>query len=316
MNKILVTGAGGQLGTELVSELRTVFGFDSVIASDIKSKEETGIDGPFIQLDIRNFDQLKSLVEEKRITQIYHLAAILSAKGEDNPLTSWDINMKSLLNVLEVARLDSVEKVFWPSSIAVFGPDTQKDKTPQVTLTNPVTVYGISKLAGERWCEYYHNRFGVDVRSLRYPGLIGYGALPGGGTTDYAVDIYHKAIEGSDFECFLSEDATLPMMYMRDAVKATIQLMEANSKELSVRSSYNIAAMSFSPQQIYEEIRLHFPDFRIEYKPDDRQKIAEGWPRSIDDNMAKSDWNWSPQFDLSLMTLDMIKNIRLQKEKI
>ncbi len=309
MNKILVVGAGGQLGIELVEGLRQLHGAENTIASDLKPFEETQLPEPYITLDATDATAVKGIIEEHNVTQIYHLAAILSAKGEKNPLLAWDINMRSLLTILEVGKMEKVEKIFWPSSIAVFGPDTPKTKTPQTTTMNPNTVYGISKLAGEQWCEYYFRKFGVDIRSLRYPGLIGYKTLPGGGTTDYAVDIYHKAIKGEVFNCFLDKDTRLPMMYMKDAVKATIDLMQAPSDRLTVRSSYNVAGMSFTPQEIFQSVRSHFPDFQIVYDPDYRQNIAESWPESIDDSTARSDWGWEHNYDLNSMTEDILSHL-------
>ncbi len=314
MEKILVIGAGGQLGAELVDSLAKNYGKTNVIASDIKNQEEVHFDVDYRKLNALDYDALKKIVNQEGVTQIYHLAAVLSAKAEQSPLSSWDINMKSLLHVLELAR-ENVNKVFWPSSIAVFGPDTPKENTPQFTLMNPNTIYGISKLAGERWCEYYFNKYGVDVRSLRYPGLIGYKTLPGGGTTDYAVDIYIKAIQNTKFECFLSENSMLPMMYMDDAVRGTIELMESSPDLISIRSSYNMAAMSFSPKEIYSEIKKQFLDFEIVYKPDFRQKIADSWPGSIDDSVARKDWNWNPSYDLEQMSQDIIEHLKLLLSK-
>ncbi|MFY0689658.1 MAG: NAD-dependent epimerase/dehydratase family protein [Cyclobacteriaceae bacterium] len=298
MEKILVIGANGQLGTELVTALRNKFGDTSVIASDIRKKEEINAVEPYVQLDAMDREAMKAIIEANSITQVYHLAAILSAVGESKPVMAWDLNMTSLLNVLELAKDGLINRVFWPSSIAVFGPDSPKSNTPQFTVMNPNTVYGISKLAGERWCEYYHQKYGVDVRSVRYPGLIGYKSLPGGGTTDYAVDIFWKALKNEKFECFLSADTMLPMMYMEDAVKATIDLMDAAEANLTVRSSYNIAGISFTPAMIYESIARAIPSFEIDYQPDYRQKIADSWPFSIDDTCARHDWQWQPKFDL------------------
>ena len=311
MEKVLVIGAGGQLGTELTTALAQQHGADNVIASDIKSPDQVAFDVHYIQLNVMDPVALEAAVDAHQITQIYHLAAILSAKGEENPHFAWDLNMKSLLHVLELGKT-KIKKIFWPSSIAVFGPDTPKDQTPQYTLMNPTTVYGISKLAGERWCEYYHQHYGVDVRSIRYPGLIGYKSLPGGGTTDYAVDIFYKAVQGSDFTCFLQEDAYLPMMYMDDAVKGTMDLMNAPAEQVKIRSSYNMRAISFSPAEIYEAIRQHYPDFKMTYAPDYRQKIAESWPNSIDDTHARMDWGWEPTFDLQKMTEEIIVNLSKQ----
>jgi nucleoside-diphosphate-sugar epimerase len=252
---------------------------------------------------------LVTIVAQEKITQIYHLAAILSASGEQNPLQAWDLNIGSLLNVLEVAREYKIKKIFWPSSIAVFGPNSDKKNTPQQAYKDPNTVYGISKLAGEHWCEYYFNKYGVDVRSIRYPGLIGYKSMAGGGTTDYAVDIYHKAVKGEKFTCFLSEDTYLPMMYMEDAVHATLQLMEAPKENITIRNSYNIAGLSFSPKEIYESLLPYYPKFEIEYQPDFRQAIADSWPNSINDECAKKDWDWKPAFDLNAMTEVIVKNL-------
>lgn len=308
MQKVLVIGANGQLGTELTASLRNIFGTENVIASDLADPAKVSGEGPYVQLDVMDKARLDELVSEHKITQIYHLAAILSAKGEQNPKWAWDLNMTTLLNVLETGK-NGVEKVFWPSSIAVFGPDTPKTKTPQNTIMNPGTVYGISKLAGERWCEYYFQKFGVDVRSLRYPGLIGYKAKPGGGTTDYAVDIFWKAILENKYDCFLRADTLLPMMYMDDAVRATIDIMQADSKQIKVRSSYNVRAFSFSPKEIYEAIKVRYADFEITYAPDFRQGIADSWPNSIDDSEARKDWGWQPQYDLDKMVATMLDNL-------
>lgn len=309
MTKILITGACGQLGSELTAELRRIYGNDYVIASDISEPNSRIDDGPFEYLDVTNEAKIKEVVDKYEVSVIYHLAALLSAKAEQNIYLGWKLNMNGLLNVLEIAKDKSIEKVFWPSSIAVFGPDAKKQKTPQNSPCNPTTVYGISKLAGEQWCAYFHRKFGVDIRSLRYPGLIGYKSLPGGGTTDYAVDIFHKAIKGETFDCFLDKDTTLPMMYMRDAVKATIQLMNAPPEKLTVRSSYNVTAISFSPREIAESIKKRIPGFEIVYNPDHRQSIADTWPASIDDSKAREDWNWKPGYDLEKMTNDIIKHL-------
>ncbi len=314
MDKILVTGACGQVGTELTVKLREIYGDQQVIASDIADPKEVLQQGPFEELDVLDMDHLEDLIQDYDVTQVYHLAALLSAKAEQQVDFAWKLNTQGLLNVLNLARDLDLEKVYWPSSIAVFGPDTPVDQTPQVTITNPNTVYGISKLACERWCEYYYRKFDVDVRSLRYPGLIGYKAMPGGGTTDYAVDIFHKALEGEPFECFLEPDTYLPMMYMEDAVKATIDLMHAEGENLSVRDSYNVAAISFSPAEIAAAIQNEIPDFNITYQPDYRQEIADSWPNSIDDSQARQDWNWSPNYDLQAMSKDMLANLRELKE--
>jgi len=309
MDKVLVIGACGQLGSELTIALGQLFGNDNVIASDISSPNDSISDFSFERLDIMNAARLAEVVDAYGITQIYHLAAILSAKGEENPKWAWNLNMTGLLNVLEIAKEKNIKKVYWPSSIAVFGPNTPMDATPQHTVMDPNTVYGISKLAGERWCEYYHEKYGVDVRSLRYPGLIGYKSLPGGGTTDYAVDIYHKALEGEHFKCFLAENTYLPMMYMPDAIKATIDLMEAPAEQVKVRSSYNVAAFSFSPAEIAAAIQSQVPSLTIEYNPDFRQPIADSWPNTIDDSVARTDWGWQPEHDLQSMTTDILANL-------
>ena len=309
--KILVIGACGQLGTELTMELRNRYGNANVVASDINAPNETLRDtGPFETLNILDKGRLSHLAAQYNFTQIYHLAAVLSATGERNPKFAWELNMDGLLHVLDLAKEHSVKKVYWPSSIAVFGPTTPRDNTPQHTVMEPTTVYGISKQAGERWCEYYFKKYGVDVRSLRYPGLIGYKSLPGGGTTDYAVDIYHQALAKGSYECFLSEDTYLPMMYMPDALKATLDLMDAPAENVKVRSSYNLGAISFSPKEIAESIKKHIPDFSISYAPDYRQQIADSWPKSIDDSDARQDWNWKPDYDLDRMTTDMLHNLK------
>ena len=310
MNKILIIGACGQLGTELTLKLRELKGAENVIASDLLDDPIDLLeDGPYEKLNIMNKEAFQMILEKYDIKEIYHLAAILSAKGEQNPLFAWQLNMDSLLTVLEAGK-NQVKKIYWPSSIAVFGPDTPKEDTPQNTIMSPSTVYGISKLAGERWCEYYYQHYGVDVRSLRYPGLIGYKAMPGGGTTDYAVDIFHKAIAGETYECFLRNDSMLPMMYMDDAVKATIDLMEAPAKKVKIRSSYNLAAMSFTPAEIANEIKKHYPNFSIQYNPDFRQEIADSWPGSIDDSAARSDWGWNHSYGLTELVETMIRHLK------
>ena len=306
---ILITGAGGQIGSVLTKTLRDTYGANSVIATDIRSTELG--DGPFELLDVLNGNRLHELVKRYRVTEIYHLAAILSARGEQNPKIAWDINMDSLFNVLDAAKERNL-KVFFPSSIAAFGPNTPKVNTPQDTITQPTTVYGISKAAGENWCQYYFLKYGLDVRSVRFPGIIGYQSLPGGGTTDYAVDIYHKAILGEDFTCFLGPDTRLPMLYMDDAIQGVLQLMSAPKDKLSVRTSYNLAGVSFTPAEISAEIQKHHPDFKIHYAPDFRQAIADSWPQSIDDQQARQDWNWHPQFDLARMTEDMLSHLQEQ----
>jgi nucleoside-diphosphate-sugar epimerase len=310
MGKILVIGAGGQLGTELTKALTDKYGKDGVLATDFQEAAKDKFDYcAFQTLNVMDKASLASIVAKEGVTQIYHLAAILSALGEKNPVQAWDLNMGGLLNVLEVAREYPIEKVFWPSSIAVFGPNSDKDQTPQRAFKDPNTVYGISKLAGEHWCEYYFNKYGVDVRSLRYPGLIGYKSLPGGGTTDYAVDIYHKAVQGENFTCFLSEHTYLPMMYMDDAIQATLQLMDAPKENIKIRTSYNLAGMSFSPSEIHQSLLSYYPHFEISYQSDFRQQIADSWPNSIDDSTAKQDWNWQPTFDLKAMTEVIVNNL-------
>lgn len=309
MAKVLIIGASGQLGSELTHALGEVFGNHNIVASDISSAHPNIANFTFERLDVMNAAQLGEIVERHSITQIYHLAAILSAKGESNPQWAWNLNMTGLLNVLEVAREKKIDKVYWPSSIAVFGPNTPLDNTPQFCEKDPNTVYGFSKLAGERWCEYYFNKYGLDVRSIRYPGLIGYKSLPGGGTTDYAVDIYHKALNGEHFTCFLKEGTALPMMYMPDAIKATIDLMEAPAEQVKVRSSYNLSAISFTPEEIATSIQKQIPDFTISYDPDFRQAIADSWPNTIDDSHAREDWGWQHQYDLDAMTSDILAHL-------
>ncbi len=309
--KILIIGACGQIGTELTQKLRSIHGTDNVIASDIRKLNVPVVnDGPFEVLNALDFNQIESLIEKYEVTDVYLMAALLSATAEKNPAFAWDLNMNSLFHVLNLAKGGKIKKLFWPSSIAVFGPTTPKNQTPQFTIAEPTTVYGISKQAGERWCEYYHSIFGVDVRSIRYPGLISYTTLPGGGTTDYAVDIYHKALSDGTYECFLKEETTMPMMYMDDAIRATIEIMEAPAEKIKIRSSYNLAAISFDPKEIAEEIKKHIPDFTITYEPDFRQKIADSWPASIDDSRAREDWGWKHDFDLAEMTNIMLENLK------
>jgi len=306
----MVIGAAGQLGSELTKSLSDIYGGEQVIATDLNESARSKFDYcQFEVLDIMNHVAAKDLIKKENVKQIYHLAAVLSATGEKKPLFAWDLNMKSLLFVLEMAREFKLNKVYWPSSIAVFGPNTPKINTPQYCVKEPNTVYGISKQAGERWCEYYFQKYNVDVRSLRYPGLIGYKSLPGGGTTDYAVDIYHKAIAGEKFDCFLRENSSLPMMYMPDAIKATLDLMQAPMDSVKIRSSYNLSAMSFAPKDIYKSILKHYPKFEIEYNPDFRQAIADSWPDSIDDSCAQKDWGWKPDYDLDRMTSDILENL-------
>ena len=308
--KILIIGACGQIGTELTQKLRTIYGTDNVIASDIRKLNTDVVNsGPFEVVNALDFNQIEHLVEKHQITDVYLMAALLSATAEKNPAFAWDLNMNSLFHVLNLAKAGKIQKIFWPSSIAVFGPTTPKEDTPQYTIMEPSTVYGISKQSGERWCEYYHNIFGVDVRSIRYPGLISWSSPPGGGTTDYAVDIYHKALSDKKYECFLSSETKMPMMYMDDAINATIKIMQAPKEKIKIRSSYNLAAMSFTPTEIAAEIKKHIPEFTITYNPDFRQKIADSWPASIDDSSAREDWGWKHEFDLDSMTVDMLEHL-------
>jgi nucleoside-diphosphate-sugar epimerase len=309
--KILVIGASGQIGVELTMALRNMYGNANVVASDLREENELlkGT-GPYVSLDVMNKEMLHVQVIRQNITQVYLLAAILSATGEKNPHLAWHLNMQSLLNVLDIAKEEKLSKVYWPSSIAVFGPTSPKQNCPQQTIIEPSTVYGISKYAGEFWCNYFHNRYGVDVRSLRYPGLISYKSEPGGGTTDYAVEIFYKAVQEKKYQCFLKEDTYLPMMYMPDAIRATIELMEADANKISVRTSYNLSGMSFSPADIAEEIKKYIPLFSISYKPDYRQQIAETWPQSIDDSVARNDWGWKAAYDLAAMSSDMLENLK------
>ncbi|TDE00007.1 L-threonine 3-dehydrogenase [Flavobacterium sandaracinum] len=309
--KILIIGACGQIGTELTQKLRQLYGTENVIASDIRKLNIDVVNsGPFEVVNALDFNQIEHLVELHQITDVYLMAALLSATAEKNPAFAWDLNMNSLFHVLNLAKAGKIKKIFWPSSIAVFGPTTPKENTPQYTIMEPSTVYGISKQAGERWCEYYHNIFGVDVRSIRYPGLISWSSPPGGGTTDYAVDIFHKALADKTYECFLSSETKMPMMYMDDAIAATIQIMQAPVEEIKIRSSYNLAAMSFTPTEITAEIKKHIPEFTITYNPDFRQKIADSWPASIDDAEARKDWNWKHEYDLESMTVDMLEHLK------
>ncbi len=309
--KILVIGASGQIGVELTLALRKLYGNANVVASDLREQnpllEGTG---PYVSLDVMNKEMLHVQVIRQNFTQIYLLAAILSATGEKNPNLAWNLNMTGLLNVLDIAREEKIRKVYWPSSIAVFGPTSPKQNCPQQTIIEPSTVYGISKYAGEFWCHYYHQRFGVDVRSIRYPGLISYKSAPGGGTTDYAVEIFHEALEEKKYECFLREDTYLPMMYIADAIRGTIELMEAPAEKISIRTSYNLSGMSFSPKEIAASIKKHIPEFSISYQPDYRQAIADSWPQSIDDTVARNDWGWKNEYDLDKMTKDMLDNLK------
>jgi nucleoside-diphosphate-sugar epimerase len=311
MEKILLIGAGGQIGTVLTTALRNAYGAANVLATDLNPLDDQ--DGPTATLDATSAGAMAELVSRFKPSQVYHLAAILSATGEKNPMWAWDINMNSFFNVLEAARTYSVKKVYYPSSIAVFGEQAPAVLTPQYAPLIPTTVYGISKVAGEHWANYYFQRYGMDIRSLRYPGIIGYQSMPGGGTTDYAVDIYHHAIRGDSFRCFLREDTCLPMLYMDDAIRATLELMEAPAEKLTVRTSYNLAGMSFTPREITQSIQKHLPAFNTTYEPDFRQAIADSWPRSIDDTAARRDWGWVPRFDLDAMTADMLTHLSPEK---
>ena len=308
--KILIIGACGQIGSELTGKLRDFYGTDNVIASDIrKGEQEVFQTGPFETIDAMSYDQVAQAIEKHQITDVYLMAALLSATAEKNPAFAWDLNMNSLFHVLNLAKDGKIQKIFWPSSIAVFGPTTPRENTPQYTVMEPSTVYGISKQTGERWCEYYHNKFGVDVRSIRYPGLISWTTPPGGGTTDYAVDIYYKAIEDQKYTCFLNENSALPMMYMDDAIKATISIMQAPAEQIKIRSSYNLSAISFTPAEIAMSIKKRIPEFTIAYEPDFRQAIADSWPASIDDTRAREDWGWKNDFDMEKMTDTMLENL-------
>ncbi|MGJ5642876.1 NAD-dependent epimerase/dehydratase family protein [Formosa sp. S-31] len=308
--KILIIGACGQIGSELTFKLRQMYGDENIIASDISyNNAEVVNSGIFEILDAQDFKALALCIEKHKVKTVYLMAAMLSATSEKFPLKAWDLNTQSLFHVLNLAKSGVIKHIFWPSSIAVFGPTTPKENTPQHTVMEPSTVYGITKQVGERWCEYYFNRYKVDVRSLRYPGIISWKTLPGGGTTDYAVDIYHKALSDGHYECFLTANTKLPMMYMEDAISATINLMESDSKTLHIRSSYNLAAISFTPQDVAKEIQKHLPEFNISYIPDFRQGIADSWPKSIDDSQARSDWNWSHQYNLEAITKDMLTQL-------
>lgn len=306
---ILVIGAGGQIGSVLTASLRDVYGHDYVLATDIRPLDHQT--GPSMVLDVMQPAQLAEIVQKNKITQIYHLAAILSATGEKDPQKAWSINMGSLFNVLEVSRSEKVQKVYFPSSIAVFGKEAAPQHTPQHEVLIPETVYGISKAAGENWANYYVKRYGMDIRSIRYPGIIGYQSLPGGGTTDYAVDIYHYAVKKQAFTCFLKENTRLPMMYMADAIRGTLELMDAPAEALTVRTSYNLAGMSFTPKEIFESIKKLMPNFQMTCEPDFRQAIAESWPESIDDSAARADWGWKPHYDLDSMTADMLFHLEV-----
>ncbi|MCD6018636.1 MAG: NAD-dependent epimerase [Bacteroidetes bacterium] len=307
-DKILIIGAGGQIGIELAQELSVLYGSSNVIAADLNPIPALELN-PFEKLDVLDKDALSNIVKKHSISHVYLLAALLSATGEQNPMFAWKLNMEGLFNVLNLAKEKHISKVYWPSSIAVFGPTTPKINTPQYTVMEPSTVYGISKQAGERWCEWYFHKFGVDVRSLRYPGLIGWKSAPGGGTTDYAVHIFHEALKNKTYECFLSADTALPMMHMEDAIRATIEIMHAPAESIKIRGSYNLAGISFTPSQIASEIQKHIPEFTISYKPDFRQDIADSWPQSILEDEAKKDWNWSAKYDLSSLVENMLRNL-------
>ncbi len=311
MKKILVIGSNGQIGTELVLSLRERYGKEAVFAADLsESCPAIIINGPYVQLDVLQKEAIREYIITNEIKEVYLLAALLSATAEKNPDFAWKLNMEGLFTILDLAKEKYIDKIFWPSSIAVFGPTTPADKTPQYTIMEPSTVYGISKLAGERWCEYYHKKHQVDVRSLRYPGLISYKSPPGGGTTDYAIDIFHKAISGIDYDCFLSETSALPMLFMDDAIRATIELMEAPSEQIKIRSAYNLAGVSFTPKELSEAIKKQLPNFNITYNPDFRQAIADSWPNSIDDAITEQQWGWKARFDLPKIVDEMIKNIK------
>jgi nucleoside-diphosphate-sugar epimerase len=311
MSHVLVTGANGQIGSELVDALRERHGPQQVVRLDLQpppTPNGQSVDAPFEVLDVRDREGLAEIVADYDIDVVYHLASLLSATGEQHPDRAWDVNMGGLKNVLDLAQRHDL-KVFWPSSIAVFGPSTPKSDTPQNTVLDPATMYGVTKRSGELLCQYYHRRYGLDVRSLRYPGLISYKTAPGGGTTDYAVDMYTRAVEGEGYTCFLERDARLPMMYMPDAIRATLALMDADGSALSVRDSYNVGALSFSPEELAAALRRHVPAFSCTYEPDDRQQIADAWPSSVDDTAARTDWNWAPEYDLDAMTEDMLDHL-------
>jgi nucleoside-diphosphate-sugar epimerase len=308
--KILIIGACGQIGSELTYKLRALYGDKNVIASDISySNIDIVNSGIFEIVDAQDYAAIKICVEKHRINTIYLMAAILSATGEKYPMKAWDLNMNSLFHVLNLAKAKFIKKVFWPSSIAVYGSTTPKENTPQFTVMEPSTVYGITKQVGERWCEYYHNKYGVDVRSLRYPGIISWKTLPGGGTTDYAVEIYHKAITDKKYECFLNENTALPMMFMDDAIKATVDIMSADNEDVKIRSSYNLSGISFTPKELAQSIKQQIPEFSITYKPDYRQEIADSWPKSIDDTYARKDWKWKHDFSLEQITNEMLTHL-------
>lgn len=312
--KTLIIGASGQIGIELTMALRAKYGVEQIVPADIRKPDiAVFAEGPFEILDVLDKEGIHKVIEKHNIAYVYQLAALLSATSEKYPEKAWDLNMNGLFNILEIAKAGKIERVFWPSSIAAFGPNTPADNTPQYTIMEPTSVYGISKLSGERWCEYYFNNYGVDVRSIRYPGLIGFRSEPGGGTTDYAVDIFYHALESGHYDCFLSENTNLPMMMMEDAIRATIQIMEAPKEQIKIRCSYNLAGISFTPAELAREIQKHLPSFSIAYAPDFRQKLADSWPNSIDDNEARADWGWQHEYDLSKLTSTMITEISKKK---
>ena len=309
-SRILIIGACGQIGSELTFKLREVHGNDNVIASDISYNNLDVVNsGLFEIVDAMDYASVKVCVEKYNIDTVYLMAAMLSATGEKYPMKAWDLNTSSLFHVLNLAKANIIKKVYWPSSIAVFGPSTPKVNTPQYTTMEPTTVYGITKQVGERWCEYYNQKYGVDVRGIRYPGIISWKTMPGGGTTDYAVEIYHEAVKHGTYECFLSEDTALPMLFMDDAIKATVDIMTADDDAIKIRSSYNLAGITFTPKEIAASIQKYIPDFKITYKPDFRQAIADSWPQSIDDNQAREDWNWQHDYDLDAITKEMLEQL-------
>lgn len=307
--KVLIIGAGGQIGVELTAELSKIYGHKNVIPSDLK-EPAVATENPFEKLDALDGKALFEIVKKHGITHIYHLAAMLSATGEQNPMFAWKLNMESLFHVLDLGKEKHIKQIYWPSSIAVFGPTTPQENTPQYTVMEPSTIYGISKQAGERWCEWYFKKHGVDTRSIRYPGLIGWKSAPGGGTTDYAVHIFHEALKTGTYESFLSENTALPMMHMEDAIRATLEIMHAPAENIKIRGAYNLAGISFSPKQIAEEIKKHIPDFTISYKPDFRQAIADSWPKSINDAEAQKDWGWNIHYDLPKLVENMLVNLK------
>lgn len=310
MTKILVTGALGQIGSELAEKLAQIYGSENVLITDIRVPEQNHLDIPYQKLDVNDEQAIKDIVINNQITEVYHLAAMLSATAEKYPIQGWNLNTNSLLTFLELAKDKKLSKIFWPSSIAVFGRGAAADMTPQEEVTNPLSMYGVAKVAGEGFCEIYHQKYGVDVRSIRYPGLISWKTLPGGGTTDYAVDIYYKALEDKKYESFIGEGTALPMMYMDDAIRATIELMQAPKENLTIHTAYNLQGISFTPEEIAAEIKKHIPEFEISYAPDYRQAIADSWPNSIDDSQAQKDWNWKPEFDIDSMTVEMLKHLK------